>query len=115
MLDTQLLKGTLPLLVLSLLSRGDLYGYQLIKEMERLSNGVFQFGEGSLYPVLHSLERDGLLQPDWREADSGRKRKYYRLTAAGREQLGRRETEWRTLAEAVAAIITPEVEEHSRA
>jgi len=112
MLDTQLLKGTLPLLVLSLLSRGDLYGYQLIKEMERLSGGVFQFGEGSLYPVLHSLERDRLLQPDWREADSGRKRKYYRLTPAGREELRRRQAEWRTLADAVAAITGAEENSH---
>ena len=115
MLDTQLLKGTLPLLVLSLLSRADLYGYQLIKEMERLSDGVFQFGEGSLYPVLHSLERDGLLRPDWREADTGRKRKYYHLTTAGREELRRREAEWRALADAVAAIIAPEDLEHPRA
>ena len=105
MLDKQLLKGTLPTLVLSLLSGADRYGYELIKEMDRLSGGVFRFGEGSLYPVLHGLERDGALRAEWRESDAGRRRKYYTLTPVGRTELARRTAEWRTFADAIAAVL----------
>lgn len=108
-IDKQLLKGTIPLLVLHLLSQADLYGYQLIKSMEQISSGVFRFSEGTLYPVLHSLERDGYLRAYWRDSDVGRRRKYYAITAAGRQELAARATEWRTFAGAIDAVLSEEL------
>lgn len=104
-IDKQLLKGTLPLLVLQLLDRDDLYGYELIKTLEDASGGVFRFGEGSLYPVLHSLERDGGLRSYWRDSAAGRKRKYYAITAAGRRELAERSAEWQAFAGAIGAVL----------
>ena len=104
MLDRQLLKGTIPLLVLSLLASKDRYGYDLIKSMEHQSNAVFRFSEGTLYPVLHSLERDGCLTSLWQ--DTGlRRRKYYRITERGRAELARRREQWRLFTTSVAAIL----------
>jgi transcriptional regulator len=107
--DKQLLKGTIPLLVLHLLAQADLYGYQLIKSLEQISAGVFTFSEGTLYPVLHTLERDGHLRAYWREADTGRKRKYYAITPAGRRDLARRHDQWSTFAGAIQAVLAEEV------
>ncbi len=108
--DKQLLKGTIPLLVLHLLARDDLYGYQLIKSLEQVSTGVFQFSEGTLYPVLHSLERDGMLRAYWRVSEVGRKRKYYAITDRGRRELMGRTAEWRTFTGAVDAVLAEEID-----
>ncbi len=107
--DKQLLKGTIPLLVLQLLGQTDLYGYQLIKSLEQISAGVFRFSEGTLYPVLHTLERDGHLRAYWRDSDVGRRRKYYTITAAGRRELTARAAEWRTFAGAIDAVLGEEL------
>lgn len=109
-IDTQLLKGTIPLLSLRLLAEADLYGYQLIKTLEQLTSGVFRFSEGTLYPVLHTLERDGMLRAYWQVAESGRKRKYYTITDRGRRQLRNRTAEWRTFVGAVDAVLAKETE-----
>lgn len=108
-IDKQLLKGTIPLLVLHLLAQADLYGYQLIKSLEQISAGVFKFSEGTLYPVLHTLERDGHLRAYWRESGTGRNRKYYAITAAGRRELGQRMDQWRTFAGAIEAVLAEEL------
>jgi len=107
-IDRQLLKGTIPLLVLRLLDRGELYGYQLIKSLDELSAGAFRFSEGSLYPVLHSLERDGLLSAHWQSGESGRKRKYYTITGRGRAELAARLRQWRTFAAAIETVLAEE-------
>ncbi|MCB0913621.1 MAG: helix-turn-helix transcriptional regulator [Propionibacteriaceae bacterium] len=107
--DKQLLKGTIPLLVLHLLTQADMYGYQLIKSLEQISAGIFRFSEGTLYPVLHSLERDGLLRAYWRVSDVGRKRKYYAITDRGRRELGHRTAEWQTFTGAVNAVLAEEI------
>lgn len=104
MLDKQLLKGTIPLLVLSLLASEDRYGYDLIKSMEDRSHGAFRFSEGTLYPVLHSLERDGRLTSVWEETGR-RRRKYYRITAKGRAELTARREQWLLFTTSVAAIL----------
>jgi len=104
-IDKQLLKGTLPLLVLRLLERADLYGYELIKTLEEGSAGLFRFGEGSLYPVLHTLERDGQLRAYWRDSAAGRKRKYYAITDAGRRELAQRRAQWRAFAGAIDSVL----------
>jgi len=75
------LKGDIESLLLYILADSSAYGYHVIKELERRSQGYFKFKEGTLYPVLHRLERAGLIQGRWQTLPSGRRRKYYRLTA----------------------------------
>ena len=110
-IDKELVKGTLPLIVLRLVAGADCYGYQIIKEIEGLSDGVLTFGEGTLYPVLHSLERDGLVSARWGESDAGRRRKYYRATDAGRRDLARRLRDWHDFTTAVDRVVTEEASE----
>ncbi len=81
-------------LVLSILSYGESYGYKIIKEVERLSGGSLAWTEAMLYPVLHRMERDGLIQSRWALADTGRRRKYYGLTEQGRAALKSEHKAW---------------------
>jgi len=81
-------------LVLSILSRGESYGYAIIKRVRELSGGQMQWTDGMLYPVLHRLERQGLIQARWRVSETGRKRKYYRLQNNGAEALKKQRSEW---------------------
>jgi len=81
-------------LILSTLSSGPHHGYQLALEIEDKSGGVFRFKHGTLYPILHKLENDRLIQGNWLEEEGRRKRKSYRLTAAGRRRLGQQVVEW---------------------
>ncbi|MCE5249206.1 PadR family transcriptional regulator [bacterium] len=74
-------------LILAILARGDRHGYQIALELEELSGGVFTFNHGTLYPILHKLEKDGLIRGLWEDIDSGRKRKYYTTTGKGKEYL----------------------------
>ena len=83
-LDTQLLKGTTPLLVLAVIADGEFYGYEIAQHIRERSGGAFAPSEGSLYPALHRLEADGALSATWRASDRGPRRRYYRLTARGR-------------------------------
>lgn len=93
-ISKELLRGSTAILVLKLLEKEDMYGYQIIKELGRTSKGVFNLKEGTLYPILHSLERGGLVESYWEDTTSKRKRKYYRLTAAGQDALTVRTREW---------------------
>ncbi|SDE38301.1 PadR family transcriptional regulator [Sporomusa acidovorans] len=93
-INKELLKGSTVILILKLLERKPMYGYEMIKEMENTSGGVFQFKEGTLYPILHSLELDGMLEAYWSDAQGNRQRKYYRLTERGRSQLEEKRREW---------------------
>ncbi|TDA70303.1 MAG: PadR family transcriptional regulator [Clostridia bacterium] len=108
--DRQLLKGSTATLVLSLLEREAMYGYQIIKEIEALSQGLFAFQEGTLYPILHTLEREGLVVSYWEDRDTGRKRKYYRITAEGIKALAGRRREWQRFRQAVDRITGGEVQ-----
>ncbi len=81
-------------LVLSILSYGENYGYKIIKEVERLSEGELQWTDAMLYPVLKRMEKEGLIQSQWVKTDSGRKRKYYRITAAGQQRLEEERRQW---------------------
>ncbi|MEF3301758.1 PadR family transcriptional regulator [Paenibacillus sp. GYB003] len=103
-LNKELLKGSTGTMILSLLERRDLYGYELIKELERKSAGVFALKEGTLYPILHAMEAEGWVESYWIEA-SGRKRKYYRITQAGRKQSERKKAEWAEFRGAVDLVI----------
>jgi len=104
----ELLKGSTDSLLLSLLGEAPMYGYQIIKELERRSLGYFRFREGTLYPALHRLERQGLIQGRWEPSPSGQVRRYYHLTAKGRQVLEARREEWRGFARAVNLVLRPE-------
>ena len=104
-IDKSLMAGSTTLLVLSLLSEGEKYGYQMIAELARRSDGTFQLREGTLYPILHALEKDGRVKSFRREAENGRERKYYRITPAGLELLQDKTEEWRFFSEKVNAVV----------
>ena len=104
-IDSQFLKGSIGLLLLNLLSRKEMYGYELLQEVSRRSANAFEFKEGTLYPALHQLERKGQIKSEWRRAENGRERKYYALTAKGRNAAARYEKQWHHLTGAIAAIL----------
>jgi DNA-binding PadR family transcriptional regulator len=91
-------------LVLAILADEDSYGYAILQRVRELSGGELEWTDGMLYPVLHRLERSGLIQSRWEKAESGRKRKYYRVTDAGREQLAEERRQWRTVDETLRQI-----------
>lgn len=84
-------------MVLAILADGDSYGYAVIKRVRELSGGHMQWSDGMLYPVLHRLERLGHIRAHWEHADSGRRRKYYSITASGRDQLVEERQQWQTV------------------
>jgi DNA-binding PadR family transcriptional regulator len=84
-------------LVLAILAEGDSYGYAILKRVRELSGGELEWTDGMLYPVLHRLERADLIEARWTKAESGRQRKYYRITGAGRDQLADERRQWRTV------------------
>ena len=92
-------------LVLSLLAGEDMYGYQMIVELARRSDHTFEMKEGTLYPVLHGLERDGAVEAYQQEAPTGRMRKYYRLTRRGAAVLREEAAAWQTYSGAVNAVL----------
>ena len=98
-------QGTLDLLVLKILAIESMHGYGIAQRMQQVSQGVVQVQQGSLYPALHRLEYKGQLTAEWRESETGREAKFYRLTAKGRAQLGAEEESWRRLTEAVGLIL----------
>lgn len=104
MLRSQLLKGTLPLMVLSVLREGELYGYEIVQRIRNRSGSALAPSEGSLYPTLHRLERDGAIVGDWRASDRGPRRRYYRITPRGAAQLAASREEWESFASLVTAV-----------
>ncbi len=84
-------------LVLAILAAGDSYGYAIIKRVGELSGGQLQWTDGMLYPMLHRLERLGYVEASWATAESGRRRRYYRITRAGRAHLGTQRQQWQVV------------------
>lgn len=84
-------------LVLAILAEEDSYGYAILKRVQKLSGGEMKWTDGMLYPVLHRLERLGYIRARWDTAESGRRRKYYRITVQGREQLAEERRQWQTV------------------
>jgi PadR family transcriptional regulator PadR len=101
---SQLLKGTTPLLVLTVIGDGELYGYEIAQRIRELSGGAFDPSEGSLYPALHRLEADGALQAVWRDSDRGPRRRYYRLTERGGTLLRESRSAWDSFVRGVQAV-----------
>ncbi|MBD7911640.1 PadR family transcriptional regulator [Clostridium cibarium] len=104
-INKELLKGSTVILILSLLDQRPMYGYEMIKEMEVKSEGVFTLKEGTLYPILHSLEAEGMVECYWTKTDGGRKRKYYKITKNGREYAKEKQKEWKIFRSAVDKVI----------
>lgn len=104
-LDTELIKGTLSLLILSLLSRRPMYGYEIVTTVAEETAGAFEWKAGSLYPSLHKLEKEGLVLGQWQGAAGERRRKYYHLTEAGRQALAHRMDSWSRVSRAVCRVL----------
>jgi transcriptional regulator len=105
LINKELLKGSTVILILTLLNRKPMYGYEMIKDIEMKSEGIFTFKEGTLYPILHSLESEKMVEAYWTETEGGRKRKYYRITKTGREYMKEKHEEWRTFSSAVDKVL----------
>jgi len=99
------LSGSTTMLVLKLLDTKDMYGYQIIDELSKRSDDVFRLKTGTLYPLLHGLENDGIVTSYNENADSRRVRKYYRLTGKGRDLLALKESEWSAYTKAVGLVM----------
>lgn len=102
---TDLLQGTLDLLILKVVALGPVHGYGISQRIRQISDSVLQVQQGSLYPALHRLEKRGWLAADWGESENGRQAKFYRLSAKGRRQLASEEQTWNRLSKAVALIL----------
>ena len=104
-LKTELLRGTLDMLILKIVALGPSHGYAIAQRLRQVSNDFFTVHQGSLYPALHRLEDRGWLQAEWRATDTGREAKFYGLTKKGRKQLETEVLGWEQLSNAVALIL----------
>jgi transcriptional regulator len=100
-----LLQGTLDLLILKALSTGELHGLGVSRRVEQITGGTFSVQPGSLFPALHRLEEAGWLDADWQPSENNRRAKYYRLTKAGKKQLGEDTAQWNKIALAIARAL----------
>ena len=102
---TDLLQGTLDMLILKIAALGPIHGYAISQRMQQISRDVLQVQQGSLYPALHRLENRGWLRAEWHASESGRDAKFYSLTRAGRKQLETETAQWERMAEAIRLIL----------
>jgi len=107
--QTDALRGSLDLLVLKTLSLVPMHGWGIGQRIQQTSKGMLEVNQGSLYPALQRLEKDGLIVSDWGATDNNRRARFYELTAAGRKQLVKEASEWRRLARAVGLVLGPEL------
>jgi len=103
-------QGTLDLLILKVVTMGPIHGYAIAQRIQQISREALQVQQGSLYPALHRLENKGFLAAEWKESETGREAKFYRLTAKGRGQLKSETASWARLTEAVGLILQAEGE-----
>lgn len=104
-IKSDLPQGTLDLLILKIVALGPVHGYAIAQRLQQVSRDVVQVAQGSLYPALHRLENRGYLDADWRESESGREAKFYKLTKKGRTYLDTETASWQRLTDAVALIL----------
>jgi len=102
---SDLLRGTLDLLVLKALSLQPLHGVGISRRITQITNGAYEVSFGSLFPVLHRMEESGWVEAEWRASDNNRRAKYYRLTSAGRAQLKDEERQWNQVVKIMAAAV----------
>ena len=105
MAKTELLSGTLDLLVLRVLHGGPLHGFGIAERIHVLSKEVLSVEEGSLYPALYRMEEKGWIEPEWGQSENNRRAKFYRLTKSGRKQLTAEEQTWTRVAQAIGSVI----------
>jgi len=106
--DSEMLKGTLDMMILRTLVAGDAHGHTIAKVIERTSEDVLEVEQGSLYPALHRLEDRGWVSSFWGASENNRKAKFYRLTAAGKKQLLRETNRWRQMTRAIGLVMGEE-------
>jgi transcriptional regulator len=104
-IKSDLLQGTLDLLILKTLATGPMHGYGVSLRIQEISSDALQVRQGSLYPALHRLERRGWIIADWGDSENNRKAKFYRLTRAGKRQLGVEESNWERLKAAIGQVL----------
>src|SRR5262249_16508552 len=104
-MDSRMLWGTVDMLIMEICSFAPAYGYQITQTVLEQSSGYFELKEGSLYPALHRLERQKLLEAYWVETPEGRPRKYYKLTAAGKKALAARRNDWNAFVAGVQGVL----------
>ena len=104
MIDKELIAATSRAFVLSILMEGDSYGYSIIQRVSELTDKKFEWTDSMLYPVLHRLEKQGSTRAYWKPSPTGRKRKYYSLTDAGREELADKQRQWQIAARAFNSL-----------
>lgn len=102
---SDLLQGTLDLLILKTIAREPIHGWGISKRIQQLSDEVFAVNQGSLYPALHRLEHQGWIEAEWKDTDLGRSAKFYRLTREGKQQLERELNSWKRLSSAVGLLL----------
>lgn len=102
--ERELLKGVAPVVVLEILSGGEMYGYELSEAIENRSGEILTLGRGTLYPLLYNLEAKGLVVAQSRKSDSGRKRRYYSITSEGKGQLASHKEQWQQLQRGVNLV-----------
>lgn len=102
---SDLLQGTLDLLILKTVALQPLHGYGIARRIQTVSDEVFQVNQGSLYPALHRLENEGWIDAEWRETDTNRRAKYYRLTRKGRKKLNLEEANWDRVSAAINRVL----------
>jgi PadR family transcriptional regulator len=102
---TDLLQGTLDMLILQVAALAPMHGYAIAQRLNQVSRDALQIQQGSLYPALHRLEKRGWLRSEWRTTDTGREAKFYTLTAAGLKRLGEERAEWNRLSHAIALVL----------
>ena len=103
--EGELVQGTLDMLILKTLARGAMHGYGIAQSIQQVSDEVLRVEEGSLYPALHRLELDGVIDSEWGQSANNRRAKYYSLTARGRKQLQTETSNWQRLAGAIARVM----------
>ena len=102
---TDVMQGTLDLLILRTLQLEPLHGYGIAQRVEQMTRGAFRVNGGSLFPALYALEKEGFLRAEWRASENNRRAKYYALTAAGRKKLGEEKRNWARVTEAIARVL----------
>lgn len=109
-INKELMKGSTTILLLKLLETKDMYGYQITQELKKRSHNMIEMKEGTLYPTLHALEKEGAVEAYWMDSAEGRRRKYYKITDSGREMLSDKKKEWKLFAETISSVLAGGVE-----
>ena len=105
MQKTELLQGTLDMLILKVVNRGSMHGFGIAQRIQQLSDDVLSVGEGSLYPALYRLQEKGWIESEWGQSENNRRAKYYKLTRAGRKQLEQETAFWERLVRAITLVL----------